>query len=377
MFMTHSRCIDTAVIYPHPRGYPLRQKLKVLAESYLNIKIQRNNANYVTKNTSIDNSTTTNNDKLSSMVATATTTTTTKSPLTSMGHDSIEDAVTAMRLVNLKTEKGPKFGLKGPAATRTPLVLLLAGTGDLGVNLRPVGDIDGEVEGISLGETSSIDDSNPKSGDDKGDNGQSSIPADTIPLAPIPTGTNNAETEPSVGMEPLVSFSWGCPQLGRAMSHCVPLGVEGFIGDNDTAVNKVCEVINGNSNPSSNQAVTFLGIKCPEKDSIIRQKSDLNANNSDSKISDSDNDNHIINSKLIDIINKVKINLLENKNKNNSGTLIIITAQNPLNSITDLIKRKKACDNPQSVSKWNPQLNLELQEAYANCNMGYMTTVTI
>ena len=39
----HSRCIDTAVLYPHPRGYPLRFKLKKLALDYLQLHIQGNN----------------------------------------------------------------------------------------------------------------------------------------------------------------------------------------------------------------------------------------------------------------------------------------------------------------------------------------------
>ena len=29
--IVHRRCVDTAVLYPHPRGYPLRLKLKTLA----------------------------------------------------------------------------------------------------------------------------------------------------------------------------------------------------------------------------------------------------------------------------------------------------------------------------------------------------------
>lgn len=59
----HMRCVDTALLYPHPRGFPLRRKLKVLAETYLKIRIQRAGK---------------------------------------AGHDSVEDARAAMQLVNLK-----------------------------------------------------------------------------------------------------------------------------------------------------------------------------------------------------------------------------------------------------------------------------------
>jgi RNA exonuclease 1 len=36
----HRRCVDTAISYPHPRGYPLRLKLRKLAEDYLQQRIQ-------------------------------------------------------------------------------------------------------------------------------------------------------------------------------------------------------------------------------------------------------------------------------------------------------------------------------------------------
>lgn len=71
----HLRCIDTSVIYPHPKGYPLRNKLKYLAKEFLGKQIQAGTENG--------------------------------------GHSSIEDARTAMELVKLKILNGPKFGLKG------------------------------------------------------------------------------------------------------------------------------------------------------------------------------------------------------------------------------------------------------------------------
>jgi hypothetical protein len=73
--MTHSRNVDTAQLYPHPRGYPLRHKLKFLAKQILGLNIQQTNRK--------------NGD----------------------GHDSIEDAATALLLVKRKLEGGPAFGL--------------------------------------------------------------------------------------------------------------------------------------------------------------------------------------------------------------------------------------------------------------------------
>ena len=42
--LVHSKCVDTALIYPHPRGFPMRLKLKKLAEDYLQLRIQNNTA---------------------------------------------------------------------------------------------------------------------------------------------------------------------------------------------------------------------------------------------------------------------------------------------------------------------------------------------
>lgn len=69
--VTHPFLIDTSMLYPHPRGLPLRSSLKFLANKYLKREIQTGGAN---------------------------------------GHDSVEDARAVLDLVRLKCEKGPKFG---------------------------------------------------------------------------------------------------------------------------------------------------------------------------------------------------------------------------------------------------------------------------
>ena len=66
----HSRCIDTALIYPHPKGKTYKFSLKSLGERYLGRKIQTKES----------------------------------------GHDSIEDASCAMQLCRLKLLFGPTFG---------------------------------------------------------------------------------------------------------------------------------------------------------------------------------------------------------------------------------------------------------------------------
>lgn len=69
--LTHPFVIDTSIIYPHPRGLPLRSSLKYLTNKYLKREIQTGGAN---------------------------------------GHNSVEDAQAVLDLVKLKCEKGPKWG---------------------------------------------------------------------------------------------------------------------------------------------------------------------------------------------------------------------------------------------------------------------------
>lgn len=74
--LTHPFIIDTALLYPHPRGPPLKSSLKYLAKKYLNKEIQKGHG----------------------------------SSGPGAGHDSIEDARTCLDLVKQKCEKGAQWG---------------------------------------------------------------------------------------------------------------------------------------------------------------------------------------------------------------------------------------------------------------------------
>ncbi|KAK2764557.1 hypothetical protein FQN54_009252 [Arachnomyces sp. PD_36] len=69
--LTHPFIVDTSIIYPHPRGPPLKSSLKWLCGKYLNKEIQKGG---------------------------------------SQGHDSIEDARAVLELVKQKCEKGKQWG---------------------------------------------------------------------------------------------------------------------------------------------------------------------------------------------------------------------------------------------------------------------------
>ena len=70
--MTHPYIVDTSIIYPHPRGPPMKSSLKWLVQRYLSREIQKGHG--------------------------------------SIGHDSTEDAQACLDLVRLKCEKGKQWG---------------------------------------------------------------------------------------------------------------------------------------------------------------------------------------------------------------------------------------------------------------------------
>lgn len=70
--LVHLRVADSAILYPHPRGFPFRTSLKQLTKTFLRRDIQLQ---------------------------------------AQQGHDSAEDAISAMALVQLKLRHGPSFGI--------------------------------------------------------------------------------------------------------------------------------------------------------------------------------------------------------------------------------------------------------------------------
>jgi RNA exonuclease 1 len=87
MKLTHPFIVDTSLIYPHPRGPPLRSSLKFLTQKYLHREIQVSSEK---------------------------------------GHNSVEDALAVLDLVKLKCEKGPKWGTS--EASGEPIFRRLART---------------------------------------------------------------------------------------------------------------------------------------------------------------------------------------------------------------------------------------------------------
>lgn len=93
----HMNCVDTAVLFPHPSGFPYRNKLKYLSAKILKIQIQQHDKNKTNNSSRGDHQ-----NKLSSS-SSAAVKVHTESVTTTGGHDSSVDAATALQLALWKT----------------------------------------------------------------------------------------------------------------------------------------------------------------------------------------------------------------------------------------------------------------------------------
>ena len=109
--LTHPRIVDTTLIYPHPRGPPLKQSLRWLTQRYLSREIQKHHG--------------------------------------SAGHDSIEDAVACLDLVKQKCEKGPSWGTS--EASSEPIFKRLAREGKAFSSEADGGETGGDGEAKMTG----------------------------------------------------------------------------------------------------------------------------------------------------------------------------------------------------------------------------------
>lgn len=99
--LTHPNIIDTALLFPHPRGPPLKSSLKWLAQKYLAREIQKGHG--------------------------------------TTGHDSIEDAKACLDLVKQKCEKGKAWGTS-EASGESIFKRLARATRPKRDKVNPVGD---------------------------------------------------------------------------------------------------------------------------------------------------------------------------------------------------------------------------------------------
>ncbi|KID88000.1 exonuclease [Metarhizium guizhouense ARSEF 977] len=118
--IAHPFIVDTSMLYPHPRGPPLKSSLKYLAQKYLSREIQKGGAE---------------------------------------GHNSIEDAKTCLDLVKQKCEKGKLWGTSDAQGENLFRRLARAGTA-----YKAQGG-DAALGGVEVGKTSAaIDWGDPSKG---------------------------------------------------------------------------------------------------------------------------------------------------------------------------------------------------------------------
>lgn len=106
--MIHPFIVDTSILYPHPRGPPLKSSLKWLSQKYLSREIQKGHG--------------------------------------TSGHNSIEDARATLDLVKQKCEKGPKWG--SSEANQESIFKRLSRAYKTGVRGTAVGDVDKRTTAI-------------------------------------------------------------------------------------------------------------------------------------------------------------------------------------------------------------------------------------
>lgn len=122
--LLHRRCADTSILFPHPKGFPYRQKLKYLAKRFLGCAIQTsgasNSGNNKTDSGSSSAVVSTSSSPSSAVTALASASSADNNveeiSSASAGHDSEEDAITALRLLLLKALYGRDYGVSADRA---------------------------------------------------------------------------------------------------------------------------------------------------------------------------------------------------------------------------------------------------------------------
>lgn len=402
LHMTHTQCVDTAILFPHPRGFPYRIKLKELAETYLNITIQRNHSNFTPKivqdkdvekdrskekidnninattnkndddenNNKNVNKTDANNDGSANNSKNINKNKNENRVLVPLGHDSIEDASTAMRLVYLKLEKGPDFGSKIPLFGRIPLARFITGSGIIQNNTsNNVKNNNSDIDNQNLG----------RENENK-------------------NRENNSENS-KIPPNPLITFFWENNVECKTMNSCIcedtvynpPNALEEnlinlrevFSFQEKKRISEDTVEITENNNLLRNQILCYFGIKSPNFSTqltTINEENKDKSKNMDDMVQKRKNENLTNAEKMTkkieylkEILEKVKGVLKETK----QGCLIIIAAQPPMSIVSNLLKQKSACENPQTVSRWSKELDLQLKEAYSTCNIAHIITTTL
>ena len=349
-------------------------KLKELAETYLNITIQRNHSNFTPKlvqnkdkekekdkNASVNHYTNKSENKNING---------TSGVLVPLGHDSIEDAATAMRLVYLKIEKGPDFGSKIPLTGRIPLARFLMGSGK-SLN-DPLNSLKNNIE---IGKTD--------------------------------CNINAENTE--ITENPLITFFWDNNVECKTMNSCIcedtVYNPTSSLEENLIALKDVFSFrekkeqqnfsentvkITENNDLLRNQILCYFGVKLPnfstELSTVEDSTTPITSQESKEKktydeLKEKQNEKCSANLKKKVKINEFLTKIIENikdaLKETKQGCLIIITAQQPLSLVSNLLKQKSACENPQTVSRWTRELDIQLKEAYSKCNIAHMITTTI
>lgn len=304
-------CIDTSILYPHAKGFPYRNKLKYLSNEYLKSKIQQNQAK---------------------------------------GHDSVEDAVCAMKLVLLKVENGPSFGQKRKQNSTNSAIMMNNSNIICCENINQHGEVN--IQRIPIVGASYQQHSIPVGYFFNSEKEGKEYMSHCYPqgsVVYIPTGNGNAcASTASCGME---------------LNIAVDKRTAGFEPRNDTTIllDKLKDFVNGlyleNGHPIDEaraRAIKSLSyISCPYVDQTSLREFLLN-------IRAVYNENNVCRYNESGVTNTIS-------KDNYSNTLIIVTRQANLRPLIDLANKKRVCiknknSNKLTVASWSRELETQLKE---------------
>jgi DNA polymerase III epsilon subunit-like protein len=310
----HLRCVDTAILYPHPRGYPYRRKLKVLAEAFLQMVIQRGSG-----------------------------------AGSGAGHDSVEDARAAMQLAKLKAEQGWGFGLPRRARDEngeydTGRMPLLSHCFDSTQPLRTAA-----ITSIPVAKASSEAGAGVDVVCDLG-----TCLGGGVPVLNVPDAGDGTEADTSAAV------SYLCDQLFLDSRISGPVDGDAIGGEVDAAVNLGrrfgCLVLDAAEAgcTQTRDAVQVVQARCRQFMTLPAAQSEGSTNGGDTAETSS---------------------MLTSAPSQSAGLCVLLSAQCPEGPARALSRQKRACANPQAAATWSALQEDRLRFEVNKANMAAAAVV--
>lgn len=345
----HNRCVDTSIMYPHIRGFPLRRKLKTLAKDYLFIDIQ-----------SSDNG-------MTNVLE---------------GHDSVEDARTTLALAKLKLEKGYTFGhhiikkLNGKQQTNIQPLLskispvnsikssfflvgqdqlrrmrcCVGGNSDLNVcdsNNTAIQKLTSFITSTAIKRKKMANATAVAGSGMQGHGNQSSGSLRVVQDLLLGEEFEIANKTNKTTSAPIINRNISLPTAVASSAQSLHGITFGFIGLNWYDVVPICSTstinVSSNKSPTRNTSNSTNLTECVSDNTMATKRHAIDL-----------------------IVNRIEENI---RNTSENG-LIIITSQKSLQPVEKLMKQKRVCMTAMCASTWSDTLEKDLKQAIVDANYG-------